>query len=165
VGESVTGDDGASASKAHPLHFILRYSDSLRGANTYEEHLRISIKAGAVWWGKFGVGVSRAWINKATKQVAAGVPTLVFLSEHGNIGYRSQLLDIRGGGVSAALSAPDPGLVPKYYRNEHCAVWFKLTNLRPISADILQQIRLYQEPYRRPEKRGMRGLIYVTIRA
>src|SRR5437899_1418715 len=76
------------------LHFLLRYSDSLRRVDTYSAHKDIEERFGFVWWGKFGVGIAREPVEKARGQIQAGTPTYVYLATKKSILYRGRLLDI-----------------------------------------------------------------------
>lgn len=150
------------ARRARPLHFILRYSDALRGVDTYAAHKMIEERFGWVWWGKFGVGAARDIIAKAKRQIQADVLTYVFLGKNKSLMYRGRLLDILGGGRNGRYRPKELAKVPDYYRRESCAVWFKLTDLRPIPPGDRMRLALYHSPLLAPQLTGMRSLIYVT---
>ena len=144
------------------LHFILRYSDMLRGVDTYAEHKAIEQREGAVWWGKFGVGASLAIIAKAKQQLEDAIPTFVYLALNRNLAYRGQLVDIIGGGVQSKYRPKDRNRIPGYYRGESCAVWFKLKDLAPATPQDKKRLVLFHQPAAKPQLSGMKGLIYVS---
>lgn len=145
-----------------PLHFILRYSDSLRDVDTYAAHKAIEARLGRVWWGKFGVGISRQYVDIVKEQIRSGKSTYVYLATKGRILYRARLLDIIGGGRRTHYRPAQLTAVPSYYRTESCTVWFKLCDLRRVPAADQQHLVLYNDRLFAPQLKGMRGLIYVT---
>jgi hypothetical protein len=149
--------------KEKSLYFILRYSDSLKGVDTYAQHKALQDKFGYVWWGKFGVGLGADIVQTANEQVKKGIPTYVFLCAEGTIKYKARLLSLVGGGVDRKYAAPEPRTAPSYYRKEKCAAWFKLAELSPARASDREKLVLYNAPTFRPSLNGMRGLIYVTF--
>jgi len=144
-----------------PVHFLLRYSDSLRKVDTYHEHKLIEQKLGSVWWGKFGIGISERLVKQIKKQIKSGKPTYVYLATHRKIEYRARLLDILGGGLRGAYKPKERNLVPSYYRGEQCSLWFRLGDITPATEQDRSNLVLYNAPYMRPQLTGMRGLIYV----
>lgn len=131
--------------------------------DTFSEHKDVEIAKGHVWWGKFGLGVSKRIVVLATQQIKKEIPTYVYLATRGAIRYYARLVEIRGGGARAKYPAPVQSSVPKYYRNEKCPVWLKLTYLREVPAGHLSRLQLFLHPGVRPTLRGTRGMIYVTF--
>lgn len=144
------------------LHFLLRYSDSLRQVDTYAAHKIIAERFGYVWWGKFGVGVGRPFVEIPRQQIMSGTATYVYLATKRTVLYRARLLAILGGGTSALYRPKDSNRIPSYYRGERCSVWFKLTEFCSLSSQLRKRLVLYNSPTFAPELNGMRGLIYVT---
>jgi len=144
------------------LHFILRYSDSLRSVDTYSAHKAIEARFGHVWWGKFGVGIGQQYVHIARRQIRTGKTTYVYLATKGSILYRARVLDIIGGGRRTRYRPAQLTGVPSYYRKEACTVWFKLSDLHRVPAGDQQRLVLYNDRLFAPQPKGMRGLIYVT---
>jgi len=153
----------ASRGASAPLHFILRYSDTLRRVDTYAEHKSIADRYGSVWWGKFGVGAALHMIQRARDQIKSGLPTYVFLLAQRSLAYRGKVLDILGGGGRSSCRPRETARIPAYYRKEECSLWFKLADLRPLISAEKRRLVLYHSPFLRPQLTGMKGLIYVTI--
>ena len=148
--------------RRHRLHFLMRYSDKLFSVDTYAEHKAILDRYGSVWWGKMGVGVRSEIVAVATQQVAANVPTYVYLSNGGIIGHRGHAIEFIGGGAAARRRPKETHLVPSYYRKEFCSVWFRFDVLEPALAKQKRDLVLYNSPSEPPQMRGMRGLVYLT---
>ena len=55
---------------AREIHFLVRYSDKLKGVDTIAEHRAVATVRGAVWFGKFGVGSAAMMINKAKNYIS-----------------------------------------------------------------------------------------------
>lgn len=151
-----------AVTRVRNLHFLLRYSDRLRQVDTLKAHQELAERYGAVWWGKFGLGVSADLIEHASRQLREQVPTFVYLLAGKKIRHRARLLEIFGGGVRVQLRPKDVNLIPAYYRNEVCSVWFRLNDFRALAEGESRHLMLFNEPYARPKLTGMRGLVYVT---
>ena len=145
-----------------PLHFVFRYKPLYEGRDTYQEHLRVEQVHGEVWWGNFGVGSAKDIVDTAHEQLRTGIPTFVFLQSRTRILHRGDLIAICGGGQHAVRKAPEPDLVPPYYRNRRCSLWFKLRT-RPIEQPIRRQLYQYRSPAL-PFAAAMRAVSYVVIR-
>ncbi|HEY2956449.1 MAG TPA: hypothetical protein VGK89_14515 [Candidatus Eisenbacteria bacterium] len=143
------------------LHFILRFSDNLRGVDTFAEHKRLEEKFGNVWWGKFGVGVATRILDRARAQVKAMVPTYVYLAANRSIRFRGEVVDVLGGGGNGRYKPKDVSRIPQYYRGEGLAVWFKLKGLRRATAHDKDGLVLFNDKSSQPALNGMKGLIYV----
>jgi len=117
---------------------------------------------GFVWWGKFGIGVSRSLVEAVKKQLKKNIPTYVYLVTGGSILYRARLSDLVGGGGDARYRAPEGSKVPAYYRDETCSIWFKLTGFKKVTIQEKMDLILYNEPAFKPQGSGMRGLVYVA---
>jgi hypothetical protein len=146
-----------------PLHFILRYSDGLRRVDTLAEHHAIARQYGYVWWGKFGVGIARPYVEIANRQIAAGITTQVFLAATRKILHQAELLEVLGGGARTKYRPKERSKIPKYYRDEECTLWFKLTRMRDVDVDDLRRLRQYNAPSFAPPINGMSGLLYVCM--
>lgn len=145
------------------LHFLLRYSDKLTGADTIAEHKAILDEQSAVWMGKFGVGMGQRFVTIAKKQMEAGQPCNLYLMHGSQYTYKAEIVDIIAGLKSKELiSTKEPKLTPKYYRKKPCSIWFKLTALSEIEKEELNNLWLFNDPSSRPSNNGMRGLIYLT---
>jgi len=146
-----------------PLHFLLRFSDDLRKVDTYGTHKAILDRLGFVWFGKFGTGISHGIVDTAHNQIAALIPTYLYLLSKGQLLYRGQIDRILGGGGRARLRPTEIHAVPQYYRGEYCPVWFKLTDLHPLSPqEASMPLVLYSAPALAPQLNGMQSLIYVS---
>ena len=146
-----------------PLHFILRYSDGLRSVDTLAEHNAIAVEHGYVWWGKFGVGIARSYVELANRQIAAGITTQVFLAATRKILHQAELLEVLGGGSRTKYRPKERSRIPKYYRSEECTLWFKLTRMGEVDVDDLRRLRQYNAPSFAPPINGMSGLLYVCM--
>lgn len=143
------------------LHFLLRYSDRLRGVDTFGEHMEILKRAGTVWLGKFGMGASQAVVDAAKLQISRGRTTYLYLAAESEFAYRAPIADLIGGGMWKRYAAPDRSLVPKYYRDDKCTLWFKLTSIKAHKPSLV----LYNDRFSRPKLKGSRSLVYVAVRA
>jgi hypothetical protein len=152
-----------SESEAPPIHFILRYSDGLRNVDTFGEHNAIALQHGYVWWGKFGVGIARSYVELANSQIAAGIPTYVFLATMGKVSYQAELLGVLGGGARTKYRPKEQSRIPKYYRSEECTVWFKLARMGDVDVDDLRRLRQYNSPAFAPPINGMSSVLYVCM--
>lgn len=144
------------------LHFLFRYNPVFKGFDTFSEHRAIEQKHGAVWWGKFGMGTSRKIITQVEKQIKEGVSTYVYLMSERHLRYRGQMIAIQGGGGRKTYEAPEPELVPEYYRREACSLWFKLRCTETLTQEQKEGLALYNHPFLEPTLNSMRSLIYVT---
>ena len=144
------------------LNFLVRFSDGLRGVNTFEEHRRIESKHGTVWLGKFGLGAGHSILEIAAEQIGRKIPTGLYLMAGKTILFEAIVLDIKGVAPGAKIPAPEPALVPAYYRSERCALWFKVARLRKTETTA-QQLRLFFPPGLPPQVASSRGMMYVTL--
>lgn len=156
------GSRATMSEPARNLHFMLRYSDMLFDVDTFREHSAILKKFGSVWWGKFGLGVANSVVETAKRQIARRIPTYVYLTMHANIRYRGRLVDMIGG-KGTTNEQPSPArLIPSYYREKPCSVWFKFDLFEPVTETEKMSLVLYHSPTHPPQMRGMRGLVYVS---
>ena len=56
---------------ARTLHFLMRYSDNLRGVDTIAEHMDLLKRKKSVWFGKFGLGMNTAVTSKRWRSFLA----------------------------------------------------------------------------------------------
>ncbi len=143
------------------IHFLLRYSDSLKNVNTFEEHKKIEKLKGYVWLGKFGIGASKEKVNLAKHQIKKNTNTYLYLALDVQIKYKAKVLDILGGGTRRNIKSPEPSHVPIYYRKNLCSIWFKVNNLKIVPRKEIDSLHLYNDPYSKPLMLGMRSLVYV----
>jgi hypothetical protein len=143
------------------IHFLLRYSDSLKKVNTFKEHKNIEELKGYTWYGKFGNGASNEKVLLAKKQITKKKNTYLYLATEGQIKHRANILDIFSVGARTNTKAPERSHVPKYYRNDLCSIWLKINNLKSVSAKERELLYLYNSPYSRPQMTGMCSLNYV----
>lgn len=145
------------------LHFLLRYSDSLSGADTIGEHQAVLTANGSVWMGKFGVGMGNRFVEIAKKQISSGEPCSLYLMHGCQYTFKANVIDIViGNGSKDLIPSKEPKLTPSYYRKRACSIWFKLDSITKIDMDELDNLWLYNDPSSHPSMRGMRGLIYLT---
>ena len=115
---------------------------------------------GATWFGKFGLGCSPAMVAKARAQLDSGLPCYLYLHSKGAVRHRGRIVAITAG--HSSCSAPEPALVPSYYRDVACSIWFKLTELVPAEQDEARSLVLFNETITKPPLSAQRGLMYVT---
>ncbi|MGC3834839.1 hypothetical protein ACPSKX_11470 [Moritella viscosa] len=145
------------------LHFLLRYSDKLSGADTIGEHQFMIEQHGSVWMGKFGVGMSNRFVEIAKKQLERGEPCFLYLMHGAKYTCKANIIDLVAAKTSQGeMSSIQPSITPSYYRKKRCSIWFKLSVIEPMNSDDLQYLWLFNDPASHPCSGGMRGLIYLT---
>jgi hypothetical protein len=77
---------------SHPIHFLMRYSDSLLGVDTISEHKSVIEKHGYCWLEKFGLGVSAKIIDYTNHQLAKGIDTRIYLGTGAKVRANSFLV-------------------------------------------------------------------------
>jgi hypothetical protein len=154
--------DEQRARTKRPLYFLMRYSDNIKGFNTIDEHLAVLAKHGEVWMGKFGVGSGVAIIAQANEQIAKGVDTYLYLASKARVRYRSRILEVIGGGFDSRSFPASRKLIPAYYRNDACSVWFRLADMIHVPQTDVAMLAVYSDPSVKPEMNSSRGLVYVT---
>lgn len=142
------------------LNFILRVSDGLAGVDTYAEHLAILNRRHKVWWAKWGMGIGHWAADVANWQIANGIPTRLYLLFANDMRYVANLGRVIAGGPKERFEAPEPSLVPAYYRTMSCGVWFLVTSLQANTKP--PRLVKYLDPSEPPNFFGQRGLFYVT---
>lgn len=133
---------------------ILRFRDLVDP--TVDTHNEIISTEGNVWWG---------WWNKQQEQPPRNTlaniepgETDVLLAHSGELTlFEAELSDIDFVGADDEMEAPDPELVPKYYRHEQYPVWFQFSDINQIDDpnDELQQYAYdsLDEPFFRDDDR------------
>lgn len=121
----------------------------------------MALKHGKVWWGRSGPGISSEIGDRAREQIRYGVDTLVYLASEKRVA-RAHLQGLVGGGVSTTQPAPEPRLVPSYYRKEFCSVWFLLSDFELARSFDVENMRLFNHPFLRPNMSSARNLVYLT---
>lgn len=145
------------------LHFLLRYSDKLSGADTIREHQSIIEQYDSVWMGKFGVGMGQRFVEITKKQLERGEHCYLYLMHGSKYTCRANIIDLVAAENSQGLmSTRQLSITPAYYRQKKCSIWFKLSTIEPINSDELKYLWLFNDPASHPSSRGMRGLIYLT---
>lgn len=145
------------------LHFLLRYSDKLSGADTIAEHSAVIKANGSVWMGKFGIGMNQSFVKTAKLQLERGEQCYLYLMHGSKFTCRANIVDVIAGSTSnTEISSKEPNLTPAYYRKKKCSIWFKLSAIEPIDEKELKHLWLYNNPSSHPSSAGMRGLIYLT---
>ncbi|ENI4301231.1 hypothetical protein ABXZ40_002138 [Vibrio cholerae] len=145
------------------LHFLLRYSDTLSGADTIAEHSAVIEASGSVWMGKFGVGMKQSFVKTAKLQLERDEQCFLYLMHGSKFTCKASIIDIIAGSTSKTeISSKEPKLTPAYYRKKKCSIWFKLSVIEPIDETELKHLWLYNNPSSHPSSAGMRGLIYLT---
>ncbi|ELA8362078.1 MULTISPECIES: hypothetical protein [Vibrio harveyi group] len=145
------------------LHFLLRYSDKLSGADTIAEHSAVIAANGSVWMGKFGIGMNQNFVKTAKLQLERGESCYLYLMHGSKFTCKASIIDVTAGSTSKTeISSREPYLTPAYYRNKKCSIWFKLTSIEPINEAELKELWLYNNPSCHPSSSGMRGLVYLT---
>ncbi|EJG0966209.1 hypothetical protein WMQ40_00185 [Vibrio diabolicus] len=145
------------------IHFLLRYSDTLSGADTIAEHQAVLSEYSAVWMGKFGIGMANRFAELAKQQIADGNKCSLYLMHGSKYTFKANIIDVVTGSDSIdKILTKSPKLTPSYYRKKPCSIWFKLNDISPIDMTELKNIWLYNDPASHPSARGMRGLIYLT---
>lgn len=144
-----------------PLHFMLRYSDKITRVDTIKEHLNVVKTRHTAWMGKFGVGCSSKVIDIANDQIKSGIPLYIYLVNGCNFTFRADVIAVVGFSGEGGR-CPDPSLVPAYYKNNKCKVWFHVKNFEKPEQNEIRALRLYKSPLSAPQMSGMRGLIYLT---
>lgn len=144
--------------RGNPLHFVLRASGGFRSTDTYEEHDRILQDLGSVWIGKWGAAVGPWAVEIAREQLAAGVPTFLYLRIDPRTAYKGVLKEMSGPGL-----APDMKRVPEYYRDERCGLWFLVDRWAPLDEVEVDRLRNYTEQEARPVYSRQGGLFFVTL--
>ena len=142
-------DEALSGGGADALHLVVKWSAAY-GPETIERHIDVAHQHGAVWWGLATSSesaeslVDQKWIDRLQEQIAAGVPTNVFLS--GPTYWSTSLL-----AVSYSRDEVEEELIPPYYgevnRNYH--LWVKLSDFEPTDRETLLR-RL--DPERKPSR-------------
>lgn len=144
------------------MHFMLRYSDKITGVDTLGEHQKVLNKKGAVWLGKFGVGAAKHIVNIAMKKINNNEECYLYLVNGSVFTYKARVLDIFLDETGIGSNAPDKSMVPSYYQNRKCTIWFKICDMSKFDDDEFKSLWLFNDPGMHPKTNGMRGLIYLT---
>lgn len=150
-------------SKKRAIHLLVRFGDPYPNLETMQEHVELYEKFGYVWWGKFGIGSSKEMVSRLKEQMDKGVDTYVFLLKGNSITAKAKLTGIVGGGINTFYAAPKRMMVPEYYRNKRCSLWFKFGGFQTKNIGSIRDLRLLNDPSAKPSLRASRGLMYVTI--
>lgn len=127
------------------------------------EHTAIINQHGAVWLGKFGLGMSKKFLNIAKQQLDNGNVCTLYLMRGSKFTHRANIIDLLCGNTSKSeIQTVEQHLTPTYYNKKKCAVWFKLSDIMPFSTEEKSTLWLYNTPGAHPSTVGMRGLIYLT---
>jgi hypothetical protein len=132
--------DALSKGAQDVLHLVVKWSATY-GADTVERHIEVARDKGSVWWGlaaTTGDGeprLDRKWFDRLRGQLAAGIPTRVFLS--GPTCWRTTLR-----GVSYTRDEVDEARIPSYYAgvSHPYHLWVELTDFEPIDRDELLKL-------------------------
>jgi len=146
--------------KKKPLHLIIRYNPIFNGKDTLKEHIELDKQIGAVWWGKFGVGVAPKIVEQIKLQLEEKVTTYAYLSTKSNIGHKARIVGITGGGARTLYPTPEALSTPQYYRKDNCTLWVKLAGIKETTNKDIENLFLYNG-YGKPDLSGMKGIIYV----
>jgi hypothetical protein len=145
------------------LHFLLRYSDKLLNVDTINEHKTILHDRGAVWIGKFGIGISQKIKRLANLQIKENNDCFLYLIQGSKYTHKAIITKVISAPThNSSIYTKEPLLTPKYYRKKKCSVWFKLTDIISIKDNEINECWLFNQPNIRPSTNSMRGLIYLT---
>ncbi len=132
VAETNPPSPGDRAGGALNLHLLLRWQPA-QNPNTIAEHRAVVEAHGSVWWGKIGnperSPMSDANLQTLRNQIAAGIPTHVYLYRPGEL-WRTDLQEIK-----LQVPAEERELIPDYYSpatSHH--LWVKLSNFVDLPA-------------------------------
>ncbi|HEX8831718.1 MAG TPA: hypothetical protein VF705_11150, partial [Longimicrobium sp.] len=111
---------------------LLRFRDlaTLPG-DTINRHAELVESAGEVWWGwwaKGGERVPEDVFRELAGRAERGLPILLFDSGH-NAVHEAVCSGIEWSPKERRIPSPDPAKTPKYYREQHCLAWFRLSTL------------------------------------
>ncbi|WP_429182683.1 hypothetical protein [Aeromonas rivipollensis] len=100
------------------IHFLLRYSNRLaNGADTLAEHQAIIRQHGAVWLGKFGIGMGYRFAELAKKQIDNKTPCILYLMNGSKLSAKSNVIDLtaglKPGGIVNSRSKSNPSLLSR----------------------------------------------------
>jgi MoxR-like ATPase len=145
--------------RAMPLHLLLRWQPT-QNPNTITEHRELAEARGAVWWGKIGnqgrSPLSEANLETLRQQIAAGVPTHVYLYRAGEL-WRTDLQQ-----VQLEVPADERDLIPQYYSpstSHH--LWLRLTNFVSLPASAAATGLVLASSGRPPSFAGQTSLFLV----
>lgn len=145
-----------------PVHFLLRYSDGLFGADTIGEHDKMAKQHGYCWFGKFGLGISGKIVEYAQRQLSEGIDTFVYLGTGARVTHVASVIGLLGGGDQ--VRAPESTKVPEYYRTAWCKAWFKLTRFAVAPEGVTRDLVMFFDRSAKPPLATSRGLMYVTVK-
>jgi len=133
MGDSNDCDKERTSTAGISHHLVVRFSDSLTGADTIGRHQEVIQKKKAVWLAKQGQPLGHAKIRILNDQIEAGVPTFVFLVSRQFARYewhRGTLLRVAGD-----VPPHERCLIPRYYVNcpglKSARLWLKMSCLTP----------------------------------
>ncbi len=130
-----------------PLHIVIRYSDRLLGVDTIARHKEVLRKHKQVWLGKIGRGLTT---SRFEAQLAAGIPTFVYLAKQGPRGLqfvRARLVKIQRDEPTEFLEA-----VPPYYFEyrivRRIGMWMLVKSIQAVDQDETQELITQQSARR-----------------
>jgi len=144
------------------LHFLLKFSEKKKGIDTMAEHLQALKKHGAVWWGKFGRPPNITRIETARDQIRKGTPTHVYLVNRGRLVARASVEETAATEDKVGLVPADSSLVPAYYRDRPCPLWFKFSVIDEMNE--LPDLFLWSNPEKPASLKGQTTLVYLAAK-
>jgi hypothetical protein len=145
------------------IHIGMRYTSFFNDHETIFEHNSICDKRGYVWFGKFGMGISKSMSDKILNQIKSNLPTYLFLCEGNNYTYYAKIIELVSLGGNKRADSPEKSHTPEYYQNTKCSLWMKIEKLISINPSLVPSLKFYSDITKSATKMGMRGLIYITI--
>ncbi len=117
------------------IELVLKWSRSVE-PETVELHQAVAEEKGSVWWARSsegsGTGLATKWLELLHQQLAAGLPTHVFLYAGGEV-TKTRLLEVTTDDVPL-----EHDLVPDYYEpGENRILWVRITEFQDVPVEVL----------------------------
>lgn len=118
---------------------ILRFSDF--ETDTITEHEDIIADRGQVWWGwwKKRHEPKRVELLTTVQEAIRRAPVRIALIDRVDRRYFAAVCDALEFVEERAISAPDPDLVPAYYRNRQFPAWFRISSIEPLTEAVWER--------------------------
>lgn len=130
---------------AHPIHLVIRFSDSFRASvNAIKEHKAVIQREGAVWFAKVGKPLGPERASRIGDQLRRDVRSYAFLVKKGKGGYQWFRATIVA--IAETLPGRATRYIPDYYSAariiQDARLWLKLSRIDAIDPQALKPYRI-----------------------
>lgn len=122
--------------------FILRFRDISKGVNTIQEHQKIIIKNGSVWWGwwkKHDEESNEEYLKSISVDLKKEKILSIGLFNRSTDEYFEANLCNMEFDFSEQIYTPSQELTPEYYNSQSLFCWFKLSHIKIIQLEEFER--------------------------